>query len=71
MKRNRYPQFLATITIFLLSMLSCRPVFAIGWEELIILLVITVFLLGPVLLKVYRTFDRIRKADNSEEKKKK
>ncbi len=53
-----------------LSLLACRPVFAIGWTELIILMIIIVFLLGPYLLRVYRTFDKIRRADNSEENKK-
>ena len=54
-----------------LGPLACRPVFAIGWTELIILVIIVIFLLGPYLLRVYRTFDKIRRADNSEENKKK
>ena len=51
-----------------LSLLACRPVFAIGWTELIILLVLIVFLLGPYLLKLYRTFDKIKKNGKDEEK---
>ena len=65
-----YHRVLASSSILVLSLLACRPIFAIGWTELIILLVIIVFLLGPFLLKVYRAFDKIRKADKSEEKKK-
>ena len=64
-----YPK-LAGLIALLLSLLACRPVFAIGWTELIILLVLIVFLLGPYFLKLYRTFDKLKKADKAEEKKK-
>lgn len=64
-----YPAFVG-IVILLLAVLACRPVFAIGWTELIILLVVIAILLGPILLKVYRAVDKIRKADDSEGKKK-
>jgi len=59
---------LARLIALLLSLLACRPVFAIGWTELIILVIIIAFLLGPYLLKVYRTFDKIKKASQDEEK---
>ena len=58
----------ASLIVLLLSLLACRPVFAIGWTELIILLVLIVFLLGPYLLKLYRTFDKTKKAGKDEEK---
>ena len=67
---KRYPPFVGIVTIWLV-LLACRPVFAIGWTELIILLVIILFLLGPFLLKAYRAFDKIQKAGKAEEKKKK
>ena len=60
-----------SLVIFFLSLLSCRPVFAIGWTELVILLVLILFLLGPFLLKAYRAFDKIQKDSKTEEKKKK
>ncbi len=59
-------QKLAGLIVLLASLLSCRPVFAIGWTELVILLVLITILLGPVLLKVYRALDKIRKADKDE-----
>ncbi len=68
MKNIPYHRVLASGLFLFLSLLACRPVFAIGWTELIILLVIIVFLLGPFLLKVYRTFDKLRKASKDEEK---
>ena len=57
-----------SLIVLLLSLLACRPVFAIGWTELIILTILIVFLLGPYLLKLYRTFDKIKKAGKDEEK---
>jgi len=51
-----------------LALLACRPVFAIGWTELLILLIMIVFLLGPFLLRVYRAFNKIKKAGQNEEK---
>jgi len=53
-----------------LSLLACRPVFAIGWRELILLAIIIVFLFGPFLWKVFRAYNKITKADGEEEKEK-
>jgi hypothetical protein len=40
-----------------LGLLACRPVFAIGWSELVILFLIIAFLLGPLLLKLARAWN--------------
>ena len=56
------------LTVLLLSLLACRPIFAIGWTELIILLVIIIFLLGPYLLRLYRAFDKLKKGIKDEDK---
>lgn len=61
----RYPGLVA----LLLSVLACRPIFAIGWTELLILIVIIAVLLGPVLLRVYRMFEKIRDAEDDAKKK--
>ncbi len=39
-----------------LSLLACRPVFAIGWSELVILLVLIIFLFGPILFRLARSW---------------
>jgi hypothetical protein len=57
------------LAALLLSVLACRPVFAIGWTELLILIVIIAVLLGPVLLRAYRLFEKIRNAENDAKKK--
>jgi hypothetical protein len=61
----RYPG----LVVLLLSVLACRPVFAIGWTELLILIVIIAVLLGPVLMRVYRLFEKIRNAEDDAKKK--
>jgi hypothetical protein len=62
---------LAGLTVMLVSLLSCRPILAIGWPELIILVVIIAVLLGPLLFRLYRFLDKIQKASQAEESKKK
>ncbi|RME06012.1 MAG: hypothetical protein D6803_07620 [Anaerolineae bacterium] len=45
---------------------ACRPVFAIGWKELLLLGAIIALLFGPALLRFYRrweTFQRQRNKD--------
>ena len=64
---KRYSIIFGIITMWL-ALLACRPVFAIGWTELIILTILIAFLLGPYLLKLYRTYDKIKKAGQDEEK---
>lgn len=65
--KNRNTILIAIVIIWL-ALLACRPIFAIGWTELIILLIIIIFLLGPYLLRLYRTLDKIKKASEDEEK---
>ena len=65
-----FPKIAGFIAL-LLSILSCEPVIAIGWPELVILLVIIVILLGPLMFRIYRFLDKVQKASKAEEKKKK
>jgi hypothetical protein len=65
-----FPKFAGFIAL-LLSTLSCEPVIAIGWPELVILLVIIVILLGPLMFRLYRFLNKVQKASKAEEKKKK
>jgi hypothetical protein len=65
------PQKSVGLIALLLSLLSCRPVIAIGWPELVVLIVIIAILLGPLLFRLYRFLDKVRKVGQSEEKKKK
>ncbi len=50
------------VVCLLLAGLACEPVIAIGWGELLTLLVIIAVLLGPLLLRIYRALGALRKA---------
>ena len=63
-------QKLAGLTVLLLSLFACRPIIAIGWPELIILVILVGILLGPLLFRLYRFLDKVRKVSQAEEKKK-
>jgi hypothetical protein len=69
-KMKRISTFVAILALFL-ALLSCRPVIAIGWPELIILALLIAILLGPVLFRLYRFLDKVQKASQTDEKKKK
>ncbi|HSK87385.1 MAG TPA: hypothetical protein VK880_03470 [Anaerolineales bacterium] len=43
-----------SLWLLVLMSFACRPVIAIGWEELLILVVLFVFLLGPPLYRLIR-----------------
>ena len=68
MKRN--PAFLGFLSMVAM-LLACRPIIAIGWPELIILVVLIGVLLGPLMFRFYRFLDKVRKVSQAEEKKKK
>jgi hypothetical protein len=69
-KRSDY-SVLISIIVLVFSLLSCRPVFAIGWPELIILVILVAVLLGPLMFRFYRFLDKVRKFNQAKEKKKK
>lgn len=67
---KRIPAFLGFFSIGLM-LLACRPIIAIGWPELIILVVLIGVLMGPLLFRFYRFLDKVRKFNQAEENKKK
>jgi hypothetical protein len=66
---KHFPKF-AGLVALLLGLLACEPVIAIGWPELLILLVLIAVLLGPLMFRIYRFLDKVQKAARSEEKRK-
>jgi hypothetical protein len=56
----------AVLFSLFLGTLACRPVFAIGWTELAIILVILVVLFAPLLLRLFRFITR--SVDSSHDK---
>ena len=64
------PAYLGFLSIAT-TLLACRPIIAIGWPELILLVILVGVLLGPLMFRLYRFLDKVRKVSQSEEKKKK
>jgi len=58
-----------SLVVVFLSLLSCRPIIAIGWTEIIIIVVLVAILLGPLLFRIYRFIDRVQRASKDEKKK--
>jgi hypothetical protein len=53
----------------LLGTLACRPVIAIGWPELLILVGIILFLFWPLLARIYRILDKMKDASQEDDEK--
>jgi len=57
MKRN----ILFASTIIWLGLISCKPVIAIGWREILFVVVLAMFLLGPPIYRFLRRFEKYRR----------
>lgn len=57
------------VSIMGLSLLACQPVFAIGWQEVLIVFALLAFLIGPPLYNLYRRWEKF-KSDIKPKKKK-
>jgi fatty acid desaturase len=66
-----FKPFSLPLAVLLLAACACRPVLTIGWGELIALLVLIAVLLWPLLLRIYRTLEVLRKSQQESEKDKK
>jgi len=66
MNGSRFPVRAGTAGL-LLGLLACRPVFAIGWGELVILFVVIAFLLGPILLKLARAWSAFQESQKKKQ----
>lgn len=67
---NRLPVTFAIVSVGLMA-LACRPIVAIGWPELIFLVALIIFLLGPLLFRLYRFLDKLQRVKQAEENRKK
>lgn len=56
---------MAGVSVFLLSMLACQPVIAIGWKEILFVFILIAFLIGP---PVYRFIRRIENSLKQKDK---
>ncbi|HET9910757.1 MAG TPA: hypothetical protein VFQ13_02650 [Anaerolineales bacterium] len=62
MQKNLWRGFCA---LYLVT-LACRPVIAIGWEELLLLILLVAFLLGPPLYRFMRRLERFLKHEKKD-----
>ncbi|NQS91850.1 MAG: hypothetical protein HQ574_05515 [Chloroflexi bacterium] len=53
-RRNQKYRIRLAATALAGSLLACRPVIAVGWGEILILLVVVTLVLGPLLLRFFR-----------------
>jgi len=53
--------FIIGITVLLLSVIACEPVFAIGWREILFVIVLAVFLIGPPVYRFLRRLENHRR----------
>jgi hypothetical protein len=54
------------IAVLLLTTLACEPVFAIGWQELLLFFILFAILLGPPLYRFLRALERFLKREKEE-----
>lgn len=67
---EKHYSILPGIAALCLAVVACRPIIAIGWPELITLVILIGVLLGPLLFRLYRFLDKVQKATRSEDKSK-
>jgi len=56
----------AAAGMLMLAQLACRPVFAVGWGELLGILLLTLLLLGPVLLRLIRAWIQFQESKDKD-----
>jgi len=64
MSRFRLPFLAAALVIFVL-LFTCRPVFAIGFNELAALILLILLLLGPALFKLAQSWKEYQESQKN------
>jgi hypothetical protein len=54
-------KLITSLVILLVSLLACRPVIAIGWQEFLIFFVLLTLLLGPPLYRFVQRIENFRR----------
>jgi antibiotic biosynthesis monooxygenase (ABM) superfamily enzyme len=60
-------KIVAFVLVLCLVSLACEPVFVVGWQEIAFILLLAVFLVGPLVYRLLRAW--IRFQDSRKEKK--
>lgn len=67
--RPQHNPLLPAVIALLLSLIACRPVFAIGWDELFIIVLLVAFLLGPLLFRLGRAWSKFKESERKRQDK--
>ena len=46
----------------LVSTLACEPLIAVGWQELLLIILLVAFLIGPVIFKLAKAWIRVQES---------
>ncbi len=46
----------------LVSTLACEPLIAVGWQELLLIILLVAFLIGPVIFKLAKAWIRFQES---------
>jgi len=52
------------LSALLVSTIACEPVFAIGWREILLVMVLAAFLIGPPVYRFIRKIENILRQKN-------
>jgi hypothetical protein len=58
------PQYFYGLSALMLSTLACQPVLAIGWREMVLILLMIVLLIGPPAYRFLRRLEKWREKKN-------
>ena len=58
---RRVPILLAAAGV-LVSTLACEPLIAVGWQELLLIILLVAFLIGPVIFKLAKAWIRFQES---------
>jgi hypothetical protein len=62
---HRTNPLLPVAVVLLLSLLACRPVFAIGWNEILIIGFLVALLIGPLLFRLGRIWSKYQESERN------
>jgi hypothetical protein len=65
-RKEKCIYILASIYSMAIGILACRPIIAVGWEELLFLFVLIAILLGPLVYRFIRKIEDFRRRERSE-----
>ena len=69
MRQPKTSQRSIVLSLLLLTTLACRPVITVGWQEIGILAIIIVIIMGPALFRLYKRFDEFQNWKSKKEDK--